>query len=44
MKDLRGTYVHYGDVLRRRRRVRTAAMVAGLAVAAIVGSSQLGAD
>ena len=34
MKDLRGTYVHYGDVLRRRRRVRAAVMVCGLVVAA----------
>jgi soluble lytic murein transglycosylase-like protein len=38
MKDLRGTYVHYGDVLRRRRRVRALAMVAGLAAAAIMGA------
>lgn len=38
MKDLRGTYVHYGDVLRRRRRVRTVVMVAGLAVAAIAAA------
>ena len=38
MKDLRGTYVHYGDVLRRRRRVRALAMVAGLAAAAVLGA------
>lgn len=38
MKDLRGTYVHYGDVLRRRRRVRAVAMVAGLAAAAVLGA------
>jgi soluble lytic murein transglycosylase-like protein len=38
MKDLRGTYVHYGDVLRRRRRVRAMAMVAGLAAAAVLGA------
>ena len=38
MKDLRGTYVHYGDVLRRRRRVRALVMVAGLAVAAFMGA------
>ncbi|HEX6943504.1 MAG TPA: transglycosylase SLT domain-containing protein, partial [Gemmatimonadaceae bacterium] len=33
-----GTYVHYGDVLRRRRRVRAMAMVAGLAAAAVLGA------
>ena len=38
MKDLRGTYVHYGDVLRRRRRVRAAVMVAGLVAAAVIGA------
>ena len=38
MKDLRGTYVHYGDVLRRRRRVRAGAMVAGLIAAAVLGA------
>jgi soluble lytic murein transglycosylase-like protein len=38
MKDLRGTYVHYGDVLRRRRRVRAGAMVAGLVAAAVLGA------
>ena len=38
MKDLRGTYVHYGDVLRRRRRVRAGVMVAGLAAAAVLGA------
>jgi soluble lytic murein transglycosylase-like protein len=38
MKDLRGTYVHYGDVLRRRRRVRALVMVAGLAAAAVLGA------
>ncbi len=41
MKDLRGTYVHYGDVLRRRRRVRAAAMVAGLVAAAVLGARNL---
>ena len=35
MKDLRGTYVHYGDVQRRRRRVRAAVMVAGLFTSAV---------
>ena len=38
MKDLRGTYVHYGDVLRRRRRVRAAVMVCGLVVAAVTAA------
>ena len=38
MKDLRGTYVHYGDVLRRRRRVRAGVMLAGLVVAAVLGT------
>jgi hypothetical protein len=38
MKDLRGTYVHYGDVLRRRRRGRAAVMVAGLVAAAVLGA------
>lgn len=38
MKDLRGTYVHYGDVLRRRRRVRAGIMLAGLVMAAILGT------
>ena len=38
MKDLRGTYVHYGDVLRRRRRVRAAVMVGGLVVAAVTAA------
>ncbi len=38
MKDLRGTYVHYGDVLRRRRRVRAGIMLAGLVVAAVLGT------
>ena len=38
MKDLRGTYVHYGDVLRRRRRVRAGMMVAGLVAAAVMGA------
>lgn len=38
MKDLRGTYVHYGDVLRRRRRVRAAAMVVGLFAAAVLAA------
>ena len=38
MKDLRGTYVHYGDVLRRRRRVRAGVMVAGLLAAAVLGA------
>src|SRR5262245_2560013 len=38
MKDLRGTYVHYGDVLRRRRRVRAMVMMAGLGVAAVTAA------
>jgi len=38
MKDLRGTYVHYGDVLRRRRRVRAAVMVVGLFAAAVLAA------
>lgn len=38
MKDLRGTYVHYGDVLRRRRRVRAGFMLAGLVVAGFLGA------
>ena len=38
MKDLRGTYVHYGDVLRRRRRVRAVVMVMGLFTAGIMGA------
>jgi soluble lytic murein transglycosylase-like protein len=38
MKDLRGTYVHFGDVLRRRRRVRAGIMLAGLVVAAVLGT------
>ena len=38
MKDLRGTYVHYGDVLRRRRRIRTAVMGMGLFAAAVVAA------
>lgn len=38
MKDLRGTYVHYGDVIRRRRRVRAGFMVAGLIAAAVLGA------
>jgi soluble lytic murein transglycosylase-like protein len=38
MKDLRGTYVHRGDVLRRRRRVRALVMCAGLFVAAVLGA------
>ena len=38
MKDLRGTYVHYGDVLRRRRRIRAGVMVAGLIAAAVLGA------
>lgn len=41
MKDLRGTYVHYGDVLRRRRRVRAAVMVGGLVAAAVLGARNL---
>jgi soluble lytic murein transglycosylase-like protein len=36
MQDLRGTYVHYGDVVRRRRRIRAAVMVAGLFTAALM--------
>jgi len=38
MKDLRGTYVHYGDALRRRRRVRAATMFVGLVAAAVLGA------
>ena len=38
MKDLRGTYVHRGDVLRRRRRIRAGVMLAGLLVAAFLGA------
>ena len=38
MKDLRGTYVHYGDALRRRRRVRAGVMVAGLIAAGVLGA------
>lgn len=38
MKDLRGTYVHYGDSIRRRRRVRAGFMVAGLLAAAVLGA------
>ena len=38
MKDLRGTYVHYGDVLRRRRRVRAVVMVVGLFAAAVLAA------
>ncbi|HEX6315897.1 MAG TPA: transglycosylase SLT domain-containing protein, partial [Gemmatimonadaceae bacterium] len=38
MKDLRGTYVHYGDALRRRRRVRAGVMLAGLIAAAALGA------
>jgi soluble lytic murein transglycosylase-like protein len=34
MKDLRGTYVHRGDAERRRRKVRTALLLAGLVAAA----------
>jgi soluble lytic murein transglycosylase-like protein len=33
MKSLRGTYVHYGDAERRRRKVRTAFLLAGLVAA-----------
>lgn len=38
MKDLRGTYVHAGDALRRRRRIRAWLMAAGLVVAAVLGA------
>jgi soluble lytic murein transglycosylase-like protein len=38
MKDLRGTYVHYGDAIRRRRRVRAGFMTAGLLAAAALGA------
>src|SRR5688572_5220543 len=38
MKDLRGTYVHRGDVLRRRRRVRATVMVVGLFAAAVLAA------
>ena len=34
MKDLRGTYVHRGDAERRRRKVRTVLLLAGLVAAA----------
>lgn len=34
MKDLRGSYVHAGDALRRRRRIRAWIMLAGLVLAA----------
>ena len=34
MKDLRGTYVHRGDAERRRRKVRTVLLMAGLVAAA----------
>ncbi len=36
MKELRGTYVHRGDVERRKRRVRAVIMVAGLVTAGIM--------
>ncbi|MFN8571114.1 MAG: transglycosylase SLT domain-containing protein [Gemmatimonadaceae bacterium] len=36
MKDLRGTYVHRGDVERRKRRVRAVIMVVGLVTAGIM--------
>jgi len=38
MKDLRGTYVHFGDSLRRRRRIRAATMFVGLVAAAVLGA------
>ncbi len=38
MKDLRGTYVHFGDQQRRRRRVRAVVMVMGLFAAAVLGA------
>ncbi len=38
MKDLRGTYVHAGDALRCRRRVRAWIMLAGLVLAAALGT------
>lgn len=38
MKDLSGTYVRRGDVIRRRRRIRAWFMLAGLVVAAMLGA------
>ena len=38
MKDLRGTYVHFGDQQRRRRRVRAVVMVVGLFAAAVLAA------
>jgi soluble lytic murein transglycosylase-like protein len=38
MKDLRGTYVHYGDGHRRRRRVRAVVMGMGLFAAAVLAA------
>lgn len=36
MKDLRGTYVHRGDVERRKRRARAAVMLVGLVTAGLL--------
>lgn len=41
MQNLRGTYVHYGDAVRRRRRVRAGFMLAGLVLAAGLGARNL---
>jgi soluble lytic murein transglycosylase-like protein len=38
MKDLSGTYVHRGDVMRRRRRIRAWFMLAGLVFAALAAA------
>jgi len=38
MKDLRGTYVHAGDAMRRRRRIRAWFMAVGLVLAAVLGA------
>jgi soluble lytic murein transglycosylase-like protein len=38
MKDLRGTYVHRGDVERRKRRTRGAFMLLGLGVTALLAA------
>lgn len=38
MKDLRGTYVHRGDVERRRRKIRAGFMIVGLLLAGTVAA------
>jgi soluble lytic murein transglycosylase-like protein len=38
MKDLSGTYVHRGDMVRRRRRMRGAFMLAGLVTAGMLAA------